>query len=102
MIILITNLEQLDFLIELNTDVECFIALKGGVKSTKVITKNKKGNYRIVNGIDDSVDTVSKETIYDEAKTNVGLAMKKGWLWFDSSDFNLPIEKLEHYESLGV
>ena len=77
----ISNIEQLDFLLEKSEQVDCFISLNGGARSSKTIWKQEDGIYTILNEIDDSEDNLTKDELFDIQKTLVGEAMKKGSLF---------------------
>lgn len=85
----ISNLEQLDMLLEVTDQIDCCIST-GAFKSTKSISLNidEEGNprdkvnkYIVVNGVYDSEDLLSIESIFDTSITNVGEAMKNGNLF---------------------
>ena len=85
----ISNLEQLDMLLEVTDQIDCCIST-GVFKSTKSISLNidEEGNprdnvnkYIVVNDVDESEDLLSVESIFDKSITNVGEAMKNGNLF---------------------
>ena len=77
----ISNIEQLDYLLEISEQVDCFISLNAGIRSSKTIWKQEDGVYTILNEIDDSEDNLTKDELFDNQKTLVGEAMKKGSLF---------------------
>ena len=77
----INNMEQLDFLLEILEQVECFIRLNGGIRSSESIWKQEDGVYTILNEIDDSANNLTKDELFDNQKTLVGEAMNKGSLF---------------------
>ena len=77
----INNIDQLDFLLEISEQVDCFISLNGGIRISKSVWKQEDGVYAILNDIDDSVDNLTKGELFDNQKTLVGEAMKKGSLF---------------------
>ncbi len=77
----ISNIEQLDYLLEKSGAVDCLISLNGGARSSKTIWKEEDGIYTILNEIDDSEDNLTKDELFDTQKTLVGEAMKKGSLF---------------------
>ena len=58
--------------------LEYAVLLNGGVYSRKTITCTPQGRFRIENGIDGSVQTLTAMGIQDERKTNIGKAMQMG------------------------
>lgn len=75
-VVLIENIEQLNYLLDLKDQVDCFIALNGGMKSSKSIWYDKDTNkYTILNEIDDSEDVLTEEELFLEDKTLIGAAM---------------------------
>lgn len=76
-IVLIENIEQLNYLLELKTQVDCFISLNHGIKSSKSIWyDNDSKKYTILNEVDDSEDILSEEELFLEDKTFIGAAMQ--------------------------
>lgn len=100
----ISNLEQLDMLLEVTDQIDCCIST-GIFKSSKSIFRNvdEEGNprddvnkYLIYNEIDDSENLVNSETIFDTSVTNVGEAMNNGTLFiYDSEWMSLCDESLD-------
>ena len=85
----LSNLEQLDMLLEVTDQIDCCIST-GAFKSSKSISLNidEEGNprdnvnkYIVVNEVDESEDLLSVESIFDKSITNVGEAMKNGTLF---------------------
>lgn len=63
---------------------ECFISLKGCLKSTKHIRyfqDNKQ--FEIINYIDGSEQTLDEKNIFDKNYTNIGYAIISGALHLD-------------------
>ena len=77
----INSIKQLDFLLEKLEQVDCFISLNGGIRSSKSIWKQEDGVYTILNEMDDSENNLTKDELFDTQKTLVGEAMKKGSLF---------------------
>ena len=77
----INNIEQLDFLLEKLEQVDCFISLNGGIRSSKSVWKQEDGVYTILNEIDDSEINLTKDEMFNTQKTLVGEAMNKGSLF---------------------
>ena len=84
----ISNLEQLDMLLEVTNQVECYISA-GYFKSSKSIFRNvdEEGNYIdsvnkyvVDNEVGDSECLLSAESIFDTSVTKIGDAMKNGTL----------------------
>lgn len=60
--------------------LDCFIALNFGAKSSKSITYNTNNNlFDIHNEIDDTFQTLTFSELYSES--NIGEAIDKGALW---------------------
>lgn len=75
-VVLIENIEQLNYLLDLKDQVDCFITLNGGMKSSKSIWYDKDTKqYTILNEIDDSEDVLTEEELFLEDKTLIGAAM---------------------------
>ena len=74
----INSLEELDKYLDnnLGDPIDCFIAFKGSVKSSKSICKIEDGKYSILNEIDDTEDILTSQEIFDEELTHIGKAMK--------------------------
>lgn len=97
----INNTEQLDFLLEKLEQVDCFISLNGGIRSSKSIWKQKDGVYTILNEIDDSEINLTKDELFNKQKTLVGEAMKKGSLFlYDYELMQLSEEEQEEFLKL--
>ena len=77
----INNTDQLDFLLEKLEQVDCFIRLNGGIRSSKSIWKQEDGTYTILNEIDDSEVNLTKDEIFNNQKTLIGKDIKKGSLF---------------------
>lgn len=74
--ILIENVEQLNFLLELNSQVDCYITLKGNARSSKSIWYEEDTKlYVIFNEIDESEQKLSSEELFNEDLTFIGSAM---------------------------
>lgn len=65
----ISNIEQLDKLIEEHGVVECFVSLGGGgvLRSSKVIQKINQDTYNVLNEIDDTEEDLT----LDELKSSI-------------------------------
>jgi len=75
------KIESLDHLIKSIKDghTEYFIALAGNCRSSKIVTFNEEAEvFDILNEIDDTFDTLTKEQMMDQNLTNIGDAIKKG------------------------
>ena len=57
--------------------VDCFIALNGGVRSSKAVSW-QDNVFVVVNEIDDTDQELTEEQMEDKALTNIGEAIKKG------------------------
>ena len=98
----ISNIEQLDFLLEKLDQVDCFIRLNGGIRSSKSIWKQEDGTYTILNEIDDSEVNLTKDEIFNNQKTLVGEAMKKGSLFlYDYELIQLTEKEKEEFLNLN-
>lgn len=94
----INNIEQLEYLLEKSEQVECFISLNSGIRSSKTIWKQEDGEYTILNEIGDSVVHLTKDELFDKQKTLVGEAMKKGSLFlYDYELISLTDEEKEEF-----
>ena len=94
----INNIEQLEYLLEKSEQVECFISLNSGIRSSKTIWKQEDGVYTILNEIDDSEVNLTKDELFDKQKTLVGEAMKKGSLFlYDYELISLTDEEKEEF-----
>ena len=94
----INNIEQLEYLLEKSEQVECFISLNSGIRSSKTIWKQEDGIYTILNEIDDSEVNLTKDELFDKQKTLVGEAMKKGSLFlYDYELISLTDEEKEEF-----
>ena len=97
----ITSIKQLDFLLEKLEQVDCFIRLNGGIRSSKSIWKQEDGVYTILNEIDDSEVNLIKYDLFDNQKTLVGEAMKKGSLFlYDYELMQLTEDEKEEFLKL--
>ena len=97
----ISNMEQLDFLLEKLEQVDCFTSLNGGIRSSKSIRKQEDGVYTILNEIDDSVVDLTKDELFDNQITLVGEAMKKGSLFlYDYELMQLTEDEKEEFLNL--
>ena len=98
----ISNIEQLDFLLEKLDQVDCFIRLNGGIRSSKSIWKQEDGVYTILNEIDDSEVNLTKDELFNVQKTLVGEAMKKGSLFlYDYELIQLTEKEKEEFLNLN-
>lgn len=83
MYIKVENLSQL----KTGEYLECFISLKGGIKSVKYIqyTNNK---FYIENAICGSMQILTEEELFDSSKTLIGQAFNLGSLYYNQeADF---------------
>ena len=97
----IRDMEQLDFLLEKLEQLDCFISLNGGIRSSKSIWKQEDGVYTILNEIDDSVVDLTKDELFDNQITLVGEAMKKGSLFlYDYELMQLTEDEKEEFLNL--
>lgn len=71
----IKNTRQLRRVIA-NGQHEFRLCLEGGLVSRKTIFANRSGRFRIVNHIDESVQTLSRRQLYTHS--NIGKAMRNG------------------------
>lgn len=72
----IKSLEELDNILT-DESQDFFIALNGRSRSSKSIFKNEDGSYNILNEIDDSEQSLTKEQLFDTSLTNIGDAIIK-------------------------
>lgn len=72
----IKSLEELDNILT-DEPQDFFIALNGGARSSKSIFKDEDGSYNILNEIDDSEQSLTKEQLFDTGLTNIGDAIIK-------------------------
>ena len=72
----IKSLEELDNILT-DESQDFFITLNGRARSSKSIFKNEDGSYNILNEIDDSEQTLTKEQLFDTSLTNIGDAIIK-------------------------
>ena len=64
--------------------LDCFILLKGGLRSSKHIWYDEDANqFEIINLIDDSEQCLTEEQMLDKDVTNIGDAISKGALFKD-------------------
>lgn len=79
----ITTLKQLKQLASQEDGVDCFIALNGGIRSSKQIiyTKGLRKPWYILNFIDDSTQELREDEIKDPTLTNIYEAIIKGALY---------------------
>lgn len=79
--IMVKSLDHLNELIE-NEQNSFFILLNGGFHSNKDIFFGDADNsYFVINEIDDSEQTLSKEELFDNNLTHIGQALKVGALY---------------------
>jgi hypothetical protein len=77
----VTDLTHLNKLIE-EEKHEFFIALNGGIRSDKAIFfGDEEGTYFIINYIDDSEQTLTKDELFNKDLTNIGYALSVGSLY---------------------
>jgi len=66
------------------TGCDCFILLKGNLRSSKHIWYDKdSGHFEIFNMIDDTEQILNESELMDSDCTNIGLAIKNGVLYED-------------------
>jgi len=64
---------------------ECFILLRGCLKSSKHIMYDKEANeFDVVNYIDGSLQSLTEKELMDKEITNIGYAMTIGALYLDN------------------
>ena len=64
--------------------IECFILLRGGLRSSKYICYHHEDNsFYVLNYIDGSEQQLTENQLTDIAYTNIGEAMQKGALIMD-------------------
>lgn len=80
-----TKIESIEELKKLaQNGCECFILLRGNLRSSKHIWYDDDSNqFEIISYIDDSEQCLSELELMDEGYTNIGYAMKKGALYKD-------------------
>ena len=99
----INNIDQLDFLLEISEQVDCFISLNAGIRSSKTIWKEEDDVYGILNEIDNSEVNLTKDELFDTQKTLVGEAMKKGSLFlYDYEFIHLTEDEKEEFLKLHI
>jgi len=77
----IKTIEQLKELAKRDSDLDCYILLNGGLRSSKCIRYYPDDNsFYVLNLIDDSEQELTETQILDKAYTNIGEAMEKGCL----------------------
>ena len=80
----IKTIEQLKELAKDENGLDCFILLRGGLRSSKHIRYFPDDNsFYVVNLIDDSEQELTESQILDSEYTNIAEAMKKGSLIMD-------------------
>lgn len=74
---------SLDQLKKLAVDgADFYIALNGGLRSSKAITYVPENNtFEIINEIDFSFDILTEEQLFDRSYTNVGYALENNALF---------------------
>ena len=79
----IRSIEDLHNLLEKDDRVDCYIALQGGARSSKVIwldcVRDGVPVYEILNEIDDSTDFLTEPELW--TLSNIGEAIDKGALF---------------------
>lgn len=96
----ITSLQKLNELISNAAEqdggpLEVWIALNGGVRSSKAISEgNKKNTYYILNLIDDTEQELTTTELFDTSLSNIGHAMNNGALYTEVEEVRaIPTEK---------
>lgn len=79
----IASLEELDRVIETNGQADIVLALVGGLRSSKTVTKTLDGKYEIFNNIDGSTDVLDSIELFDPKYTNIGVAINKDTLYLE-------------------
>lgn len=76
----VNSIEALLQSIELYGMLEGFILLNGGAKSSKNLrsVEGQKGVVIVTNYIDDTIQTLTAQTLQDESVTNIGKAINSG------------------------
>lgn len=98
----INNTKQLDFLLEKLEQVDCFISLNGGIRSSKSIWKQEDGVYTVLNEIDDKEVNLTKDELFNGQKTLVGEAIKKGSLFiYDYELLQLTEDEKDEFLSIN-
>lgn len=79
----IKSIEELRGMLEESGRVECYIALQGGARSSKIIwpdgVRNGVPVYEILNEIDDSAEFLTEPELW--TLSNIGEALDKGALY---------------------
>lgn len=74
----INSQEKLDELLEEGDVIDCFVQLNFGLRSSKQISRNDKGDYCIYNEIDDSEEVIKHSQLM---KHFLGEAISKSALY---------------------
>lgn len=74
----IDSQEKLDELLKKEDVIDCFVQLNFGLRSSKQISQNDKGDYCIYNEIDDSEETIKHSQLM---KHFLGEAISKSALY---------------------
>lgn len=62
----------------------CFLLLRGGLSSHKLVSFNPKtGRFRVENGIDGSIQHLTMRQLDDRTLTNIGLAIHRGAFYIE-------------------
>ena len=80
------KVESIDDLAEILKDGETkefFIQLNYGVRSSKYIALLETKRFWVWNLVDDSEQRLTRKQLMDPNKTNIGLAIEKGALYYD-------------------
>ena len=77
----ITSVEQLKNLAKNGCD--CFILLRGNLRSSKHVWYCEEGQFEIINYIDGSEQYLTEKKLMDKTFTNIGEAMMKGAFFKD-------------------
>ena len=63
---------------------EFFIILRFNLRSTKYIEWDRQERvFYVINFIDGTEQTLNKKQLFDQQYTNIGRAIKSGWLYKD-------------------
>jgi hypothetical protein len=80
----IKKISQLKELAKADDGLDCYILLNGCLRSSKHIRYYPDDNsFFVLNLIDDSEQELTESQILDSAYSNIGEAMKKGYLIID-------------------
>lgn len=75
---LIKNVEELIELCNDEQSHDCFVALKGGIRSSKSVFMNEDGSFSIINEIDWSEDEYTMDELSKPENSFIADAISKG------------------------